>query len=104
MLMRSRFAHYLKVMARDKIGSFMEVADCPPWLNTWIHQYVRDPIPARSARRCARPRAAADAGVEVRAGGRQPSTTRPCAYLRPHYQFETLSASMRLVADIPKKG
>ena len=36
----SRFAHYLKVMARDKIGSFMEAADCEDWLNRWIKNYV----------------------------------------------------------------
>jgi len=99
----SRFAHYLKVMARDKIGSFMEVAQCGAWLNDWINKYVvsnpqdvGDDIKARCP--------LADAKVEVRAVKGKPGSYEAIAYLRPHYQLETLSTSMRLVAEVPKKS
>jgi type VI secretion system protein ImpC len=98
----SRFAHYLKVMARDKIGSFMEVSDCAYWLNNWISQYCVDPNGASDAIKAKRP--LSEATVEVRAVSGKPGYYEAVAYLKPHYQLEGLSASMRLVAEVPKKG
>ena len=98
----SRFAHYLKVMARDKIGSFMEVADCSAWLNDWIRQYCVDPNGASEAVKAKRP--LAEANVEVREVRGKAGFYEAVAYLRPHYQLEGLSTSMRLVAEVPKKG
>jgi type VI secretion system protein ImpC len=99
----SRFAHYLKVMARDKIGSFMEVSDCSNWLNTWINQYVL-PNPANAGEKMRASKPLAEAGVEVRAVKGKPGYYEAVAYLRPHFQLEALSASMRLVAEVPKKS
>ncbi|MBI3469036.1 MAG: type VI secretion system contractile sheath large subunit [Planctomycetes bacterium] len=99
----SRFAHYLKVMARDKIGSFMEVAECGVWLNDWINKYVvanPQDVGEETKARCP----LADAKVEVRAVKGKPGSYEAVAYLRPHYQLETLSTSMRLVAEVPKKA
>jgi type VI secretion system protein ImpC len=98
----SRFAHYLKVMARDKIGSFMEVEDCGKWLNDWIANYVIDPKVASDELKAQYP--LADARVEVREVKGKPGWYEAVAYLRPHYQLEALSTSMRLVAEVPKKG
>ncbi len=99
----SRFAHYLKVMARDKIGSFMEVGQCGVWLNNWISNYVvpnpenvGDDVKAKKPLQSAR--------VEVRAVAGKPGYYEAVAYLRPHFQLEALSASMRLVAEVPKKA
>ena len=99
----SRFAHYLKVMARDKIGSFMEVGQCGVWLNNWISNYVvpnpenvGDDVKAKKPLQSAR--------VEVRAVQGKPGYYEAVAYLRPHFQLEALSASMRLVAEVPKKA
>jgi type VI secretion system protein ImpC len=98
----SRFAHYLKVMARDKIGSFMELGQCSAWLNGWIQNYVvSNPEDVGEAIKAKRP--LADAKVEVRAVKGKPGSYEAVAYLRPHYQLETLSTSMRLVAEVPKK-
>ncbi|HET6576198.1 MAG TPA: type VI secretion system contractile sheath large subunit [Fimbriiglobus sp.] len=98
----SRFAHYLKVMARDKIGKFMELSDCNVWLNEWIQNYVTpnpesvgDDVKARCP--------LSDARVDVRAVKGKPGSYEAVAYLRPHYQLETLSTSMRLVAEVPKQ-
>lgn len=102
LLCTSRFAHYLKVMARDKIGSFMELADCSRWLNDWINNYCVNPAGASDDTKARRP--LAEAKVEVREVKGKPGWYEAVAYLRPHFQLETLTTSMRLVAEVPKKG
>jgi type VI secretion system protein ImpC len=102
MMCTSRFAHYLKVMARDKIGSFMETADCQRWLNEWIRNYCVDPNGASEGIRAQRP--LAEARVDVRPVDGKPGWFEAVAYLRPHFQLETLTTSMRLVAEIPKRS
>jgi type VI secretion system protein ImpC len=98
----SRFAHYLKVMARDKIGSNMEVGDVERWLNDWIKNYCVNPAGASDALKAQRP--LSEARVDVRAVAGKPGWYEAVAYLRPHFQLETLTASMRLVAEVPKKA
>ena len=98
----SRIAHFLKVMARDKIGSFMEASDAEEWLNRWIANYVNG-SPGASAEMKARfPLAAAS--VEVKEVPGQPGAYSAIAYMRPWLQMEELTASLRLVANIPKAG
>ncbi len=103
MMCVSRFAHYLKVMARDKIGSFMEVSDCQRWLNDWINNYVlANPESAGDEAKAKAP--LADAKVEVREVKGKPGWYEAVAWLRPHFQLETLTTSMRLVAEVPKRA
>lgn len=98
----SRIAHFLKVMARDKIGSFMEAGDAEEWLNRWIANYVNG-SPGASAEMKARfPLAAAS--VEVKEVPGQPGVYSAIAWMRPWLQMEELTASLRLVANIPKAG
>lgn len=98
----SRFSHYLKVLARDKIGSFMEAQDCEAWLDRWIHNYVTsDPNPPSDVR--AR-YPLAEAKVQVREIPGQPGSYNAIAWMRPWLQMEELTASMRMVAKIPKLG
>jgi type VI secretion system protein ImpC len=98
----SRFAHYLKVMARDKIGSMLEAQQCEKWLNDWISNYVCDPNMSGDETKAKCP--LSDATVEVREVAGKPGWYEAIAWLRPHFQLETLNASMRLVAEVPKKG
>ncbi len=98
----SRFAHYLKMMARDKIGSDLERADVERWLNDWIGNYVCDPTTAGEETRAKCP--LSDARVEVREVAGRPGWYEAVAHLRPHFQLETLTASMRLVAQVPTMG
>lgn len=98
----SRFAHYLKVMARDKVGSMLEANQCEKWLNDWISNYVCDPTMAGDETKAKCP--LSDAKVEVREVAGKPGWYEAVAWLRPHFQLETLTASMRLVAEVPKKG
>ncbi len=98
----SRIAHFLKVMARDKIGSFMEASDAEEWLNQWINKYV-NATPGASAEMKAR-YPLAEARVEVKEVPGQPGVFNAVAWMRPWLQMEELTASLRLVANIPKAG
>jgi type VI secretion system protein ImpC len=101
-LASSRFAHYLKVMARDKIGSFMEVDDVTAWLNRWILNYVNSAEGGGQEMRAKFP--LKDARIEVTEVPGSPGSYNAVAYLRPWLQMEELTASLRLVARIPKKS
>ena len=98
----SRFAHYLKVMGRDKIGSFMEVGDCEAWLNRWIMNYVNSAEGGGQDIRAKFP--LREAKVEVTQVPGSPGSYNAVAYLRPWLQMEELTASLRLVARIPQKA
>jgi type VI secretion system protein ImpC len=98
----SRFAHFLKVMARDKIGSFAEASDCEAWLNRWILNYVNANPDAGQEAKAQYP--LADANVVVREIPGQPGAYHAIAWLRPWLQMEELTTSMRLVARIPQIG
>ncbi len=98
----SRIAHFLKVMARDKIGSFMEADDAEEWLNRWLNGYV-NASPGASADMKAR-FPLAEAKVEVKEVPGQPGVFNAVAWMRPWLQMEELTASLRLVANIPKAG
>src|SRR5499427_5309261 len=95
----SRFAHYLKVMARDKIGSFMEAGDCERWLNRWIMNYVNGNENAGQEMKARFP--LREAKVEVREIPGKPGSYNAVAYLRPWLQMEELTTSLRMVARIP---
>ena len=96
----SRFAHYLKVIARDKIGSFMEVEDCQKWLERWIANYVSaDPKPSPGGQG---PLSAAGGEDRGPRSARPPGVYNAVAWLRPWLQLEELTTSLRLVARIPQ--
>jgi type VI secretion system protein ImpC len=97
----SRFAHFLKVMARDKIGSFMEAEDCEEWLNRWINTYVNNSPTATAESKLRFP--LREARVEVKPVPGKSGAYNAVAYLRPWLQMEELTASLRLVANIPSK-
>jgi type VI secretion system protein ImpC len=98
----SRFAHFLKVMARDKIGSFMEVSDCGAWLQRWINNYVNAADGASPEMKAKYP--LRDAKIEVKEIPGKPGSYNAVAYLRPWLQMEELTTSLRLVAKIPTKS
>ena len=98
----SRFAHYLKVMARDKIGSFMEAEDVESWLNRWILSYVNAAEGGGQEIRAKFP--LADAKVQVREVPGSPGSYNAIAWMRPWLQMEELTTSLRLVAKIPEVG
>jgi type VI secretion system protein ImpC len=95
-----RFAHYLKCMVRDKLGSFKERADMERWLGNWINQFVDgDPANSSEATKAQKPLAAAEVIVEEVKGNPGYYTSK--FFLRPHYQLEGLTVSLRLVSKLP---
>ncbi len=97
-----RFAHYLKCIARDKVGSFKERSDMERWLNKWVMNYV-DGDPANSSEdvKARKPLAAAQVTVEEIPGN--PGYYSSKFFLRPHYQLEGLTVSLRLVSKLPSE-
>ncbi len=95
----SRFAHYLKSMMRDKIGSFMSHTDCELFLNRWISNYVTTDATAGQSIKAKYP--LREARVDVAEIPGKPGCYRAVAFLRPHFQLDELSVSLRLVADLP---
>ena len=95
----SRFAHYLKSMMRDKIGSFMSREECQLFLNRWITNYVLENDVAPAAQKAKYP--LREARVDVAEVPGKPGAYRAVAFLRPHFQLDELSVSLRLVAELP---
>ena len=95
----SRFAHYMKAIMRDKIGSFMSRSDCERFLNRWIMNYVTPDDNASPAVKAQFP--LRDARIDVFEVPGKPGVYRAAAFLRPHFQLDELTVSLRLVAELP---
>jgi type VI secretion system protein ImpC len=97
----SRFAHYLKCMVRDKVGSTMSKAQLEAWLHNWILQYV-DGAPDNSSEDYKATHPLAEAAVTLEADEENPGYYSARIYLKPHYQLEGVNVSLRLVSRVPK--
>src|SRR5512146_3276936 len=95
----SRFAHFLKAMMRDKIGGYMSRSEAEMFLNRWIMQYVVGNDNASFDVKAKHP--LREARVDVMEIPGKPGAYRAVAFLRPHFQLDELTVSMRLVADLP---
>ncbi len=95
----SRFAHYLKSMMRDKIGSFMTAENAKDFLNRWISNYVLLDDNAGQEMKAKYP--LREARVDVSEIPGKPGAYRAVAFLKPHFQLDELSVSLRLVANLP---
>jgi type VI secretion system protein ImpC len=95
----SRFAHYLKSMMRDKIGSFMTRKDAEDFLNRWIAKFVLLDENAGQEMKAQFP--LSEARVDVSEIPGKPGAYRAVAFLKPHYQLDELTVSLRLVANLP---
>lgn len=98
-LAASRFAHYLKVMMRDKVGSFQTRADVEAFLNNWIADYVLINDNAPQATKARFP--LGEGRVDVTDVAGKPGSYQATVFLKPHFQMEDLTASIRLVASLP---
>jgi type VI secretion system protein ImpC len=95
-----RIAHYMKAMMRDKVGSFANTLDVERYLHNWLMQYVVDADDASQEMRAQRP--LRQAQVEVTEVPGRPGVYRAVAFVRPHFQLDELSVSLRLVAEMPQ--
>ena len=98
-LAASRFAHYIKVMMRDKVGSFQTRGQVESFLNNWIADYVLLSEEAPQEMKARFPLSAARVDVTEVPG--KPGAYKATCFLKPHFQMEELTASIRLVADLP---
>jgi type VI secretion system protein ImpC len=98
-LATSRFAHYLKAIMRDKIGSFMTRQNCQDYLNRWITNYVLLDDNASQTAKAQYP--LREARVDVSEVRGKPGVYRAVAFLKPHFQLDELTVSLRLVAELP---
>ena len=98
-LAASRFAHYLKVMMRDKVGSFQTAASVSGYLNDWLASYVLLSSNASQESKARFP--LSEGRVDVVEVPGKPGAFQATVYLRPHFQMEELTASIRLVAELP---
>jgi type VI secretion system protein ImpC len=98
----SRVAHYLKAMMRDKIGSFASAQSVESFLNRWVSQYVLLDDNASQEQKAQFP--LREASVQVAEVPGRPGVFRAVAFLRPHFQLDELSISLRLVAELPAQA
>lgn len=98
----SRFAHYLKAIMRDKVGSYMSRGEAQAYLSQWISSYTVDTNAASAEMKARCP--LAEARVEVMDVPGKPGAYRAVAFLKPHFQLDELTVSMRLVADLPQSA
>lgn len=99
MMAISRFAHYLKVIMRDKVGSYMSRKNCEVFLNRWIMNYVVSSEDVSAEVKAKFP--LKEARVEVVEVAGKPGCYRAIAFLKPHFQLDELTVSLRLVAELP---
>mgnify|MGYP000857467209 FL=1 len=97
-----RISHYMKAMLRDKIGSFASASEVENYIGRWISQYVTADESASQETKATYP--LREASVQVSEVPGKPGTYRAVAFVRPHYQLDELSVSLRLVAELPSGG
>jgi len=95
-----RISHYLKSMMRDKVGSFAAASNIETYLNGWINQYVLNSDDASQEQKAKYP--LREASVQVQEVPGRPGVYRAVSFLRPHFQLDELSVSLRLVAELPQ--
>ena len=98
----SRIAHFMKAMMRDKIGSFASAANVQNYLQRWIDQYVTADDSASQETKAQFP--LREASIEVNEVPGRPGVYRAVSFIRPHFQLDELSVSLRLVAELPQSG
>jgi type VI secretion system ImpC/EvpB family protein len=95
----SRFAHYIKVIGRDKMGSFKNAQECEAYLQQWLLNYVANIDDMSSVNKAKYP--LREANVEVKEQLRNPGSYRCIIQLRPYYQPDKLESSLTLVTELP---
>jgi type VI secretion system protein ImpC len=99
-LAASRFAHYIKVIMRDKIGTFASRENVELFLNNWIADYVLTNDNSSQSLKAQFP--LREARIDVVEDPAKPGVYKATVFLRPHFQLEELTASIRMVAELPK--
>jgi type VI secretion system ImpC/EvpB family protein len=102
MLCVSRFAHYIKLLGREAVGSFRSAEEIEKRLHDWLQSYVNANLSSTSDVRARFP--LVNARVAVREKPGQPGSFACTVQLQPHFQLDDVSATFRLVTDIAAPG
>ena len=102
MLCVSRFAHYVKILGRELVGSFRTASEIEQHLQAWLNGYVNSSLSAGPEMRARYPLVAARVSVRERPG--RPGVFGCIVHLQPHFQLDDVAASFRLVTDIAAPG
>jgi type VI secretion system protein ImpD len=94
----SRFAHYVKVICRDKLGSYTQAGDIERHLNDWLIRYATSHEESSAEIQAKYP--LRDARVEVREVAGRPGVFQSIIHLQPHYQLDQMTSAVRLVTEI----
>ena len=94
----SRFAHYLMIQMRDRIGSQLSPNDLERQLSRWLGAYCLGSDGASDDMRARYP--LREAGVEVREVAGRPGALACTVRLQPHFQLDSIATSFRLITDV----
>jgi type VI secretion system ImpC/EvpB family protein len=98
MLCVGRFAHYLKVLARDKIGSIGEPRELEELLHRWLLKYVLSGSEDSETAKAQYP--LRDAKVQVREHPGKPGSYLSVIHLQPHFQLDVVTTGVRLTTEL----
>jgi type VI secretion system protein ImpD len=98
----SRIAHYIKVMIRDKVGSFVTASDCENYLRDWLFKYTtgRDDLEWEEQARYP----LKEAAVQVKEHPEKPGSYLCVIHLKPHYQLDQMVSELELVTELAQSG
>lgn len=97
----SRFAHYIKVIGRDKVGGYHSAAECEQDLQRWLHQYTTASTDASLDVRARHP--LREAHIQVREKRGEPGRYYSIIKLQPHFQLDQMLTTVKLVAELSPK-
>jgi type VI secretion system protein ImpD len=97
-LCASRVAHYIKVMVRDKIGSFISAQGCEDFLRRWLHQYTTGRKDMEWEEQARYP--IQESNVRVREHPEKPGSYLCVIHLVPCYQADQMVTDLELVTEL----
>jgi type VI secretion system protein ImpD len=98
----SRFAHFIKVIGRDRIGSYASPEECERFMQAWLHNYCmanEDASPETKARYPLR-----EGQIRVHELPGKPGVYACTAHLQPHYQFDDIVSAFKLVTELAPRA
>jgi len=94
----SRFAHYIKVIGRDKVGSFFGAEECEDYLHNWLLKYSTGSSSGTEEHLAKYP--LSEASVEVKEVPGKPGVYACVTHLKPHMQLDQMVSGVKLVTEL----
>jgi type VI secretion system protein ImpD len=94
----SRFAHFIKIIGREHIGSLMTAEECQDLMQRWLTGYCVGSDSATAEIKARYPLRAGS--VEVKDVPGKPGSYSCNIFLQPHFQLDDIAAGFRLVTEL----